>query len=37
LVQKAVHQANEMMQANVNQMAQAMPAATKARPAAKKR
>ena len=36
-VQKAVHQANEMMQANVSQMAQAVPAAAKARPAAKKR
>jgi len=36
-VQKAVHQANEMIQANVSQMAQAVPAAAKARPAAKKR
>ena len=36
-VQKAVHQANEMLQANVNQMAQAMPSTAKARPAAKKR
>jgi len=36
-VQKAVHQANEMMQANMSQMAQAVPAAAKARPAAKKR
>jgi hypothetical protein len=36
-VQKAVHQANEMMQANMSHMAQAVPVAAKARPAAKKR